>query len=100
MGPADAGASVRDAGPFEECDRGARPALLVAKVQVIGTGIVEVDRLLDETQPEHGRVEIDRPLRVERADCDVVQSFNGHRSRSVSFSVSRLTRGGRKRAAW
>ena len=99
MSPADAGAPVRDTGPLEERDRRAGSALLVAEVEVIRARVVEVDRLLHEAQPEHGRVEVDGPLRVQRADGDVVQSFYGHRPAPSRFSVSRMTRGRRPAAA-
>ena len=45
-------------------------AALVAEVQVVDVGLIEVDRLLDQAQAEHARVEVDvaRGVRGDRRD--------------------------------
>ena len=54
-------AAERGAGELEEReDRAGRPGL-VAEVQVVDVGLVEVDRLLHQPQPEQARVEVDVP---------------------------------------
>ena len=52
LGLADAAAAGRHACPGEEGEDGAGAAGLVAVIEVIGAGIVEIDGLLDEAQAE------------------------------------------------
>jgi hypothetical protein len=52
-------------------------ALLVAIIEVIGLGIVEVDRLLHQAQAEDARVEADVLRSFSRNCCDVMDA--GHR---------------------
>src|SRR5437867_4990514 len=49
---------------LEERDVGARRAALVRIEEVVNGRIVLVDRLLDETQPEHTPVEVDVARRI------------------------------------
>jgi hypothetical protein len=51
LGLADATAPRCGVLPWEECKDGAGVAGFIAIIEVIGVGIVEVDRLLDEAQP-------------------------------------------------
>src|SRR5438874_1879473 len=63
--------------PFEERDQRAGASDLVAEVEVVAVRVVEVDRLLDEREPELP-IEVERLLRV-RADArDVVESRQLH----------------------
>ena len=78
MRPADAGLAARCVRPLEKGDRRAGFAGLVAEIEVIAAGIVKIDRLFDEAQPEHLRVEIDRPLRVRADQRYVMQSEDRH----------------------
>ena len=55
---ADAAASRRRVLPGKERQDGAGMADLVAIIEMVGAGIVEVYRLLDETQPNDTRIEI------------------------------------------
>jgi hypothetical protein len=67
-------------GPWELEPGQDRPgrAGLVAEVQVVGVGLVEVDGLLDEPQAQHARVEVDVRLRVSRDHGDVVEALELH----------------------
>src|SRR5690348_3148010 len=47
------------AGPGEERDDASRSADLVAVIEVVGLGIVEIDGPLDEAEAEHPSVEVD-----------------------------------------
>ena len=47
---------------------------LVTEVQVIAVRVVEVDRLLDEREPELVAVEVERPLRVAAHARDVMEA--------------------------
>ena len=53
------GAAGRRVGELEEGQDRAGRAPLVAVIQVVDVRGVEVDRLLDQPQPEHARVEVD-----------------------------------------
>jgi len=80
MRPADAGVAARSARPLEKGDRRAGEADLVAEVQVIACGIVEVHRALDEAQPQHAAIKIYRPLRITaclRVDSDLFVHIRG-----------------------
>ena len=55
----------------------ARLAGLVAVVEVVGAGVVEVDGLLDEPEPERAGVELDVPARRARDRRDVVDAVLG-----------------------
>ena len=61
--------------PGEERHERAGAASLVAVVEVVRAGVVEVDGLLDESQPEAADVEVDVLLRVARDSGDVVQTL-------------------------
>src|SRR4029077_19155309 len=58
LGEADAAAPGRRMLPGKERQDGAGVADPVAIIEMIGAGIVEVHRLLDEAQPDDARVEI------------------------------------------
>ena len=60
---------------LEEGDVGARAALLVGVEEVVDGRVVLVDRLLDQPQAEHARVEVDVPRRVARDQRDVVDAL-------------------------
>ncbi len=61
----------------ERQDRAGRAAL-IAVVEVVDVGRIEVDGLLDETQPQHARVEVDVRLRVGGDAGDVVNTVELH----------------------
>ena len=70
-------------------------ALLVGVEEVVDGGVVLVDRLLDEAQPEHPRVEVEVPRRVAGDAGDVVDAVQFH-SRSFlrgSMRAAGSTRG-------
>ena len=67
-----AGLAEGRAGELEEGQDRARGAALVAEVQVVDVGLVEVDRLLDQAQAEHARVEVDVARSVGGDRGDVV----------------------------
>ena len=90
---ADAPVPLRRARPLEEGDGGAWRAALVAEVEMVAARIVEVDRLLDQPQPQHARVEIDRALRVHAHNGYVVdaqgwEALFGSSLESVGSAVS------------
>ena len=49
----------------------------VTVIEVIGSGIVKIDRLLDQSQAKNTRVEVDVGLRVDRDRRHMVQAGNG-----------------------
>jgi hypothetical protein len=55
--------TLRRSRPGEECDQRARLAGLVAVVQVVGAGVVEVDHRLHQPQAQHGVVKVRVGLR-------------------------------------
>ncbi len=63
--------------PGEEGQNGPRRAAVVAKVEVIRSGIVKVDGALDETKPQHFGVEVKIALRVGSNRCYVMQANDG-----------------------
>jgi len=75
---AHARAAARGAGELEPGEDRARRALLVAEVEVVRLGRVEVDGLLDEAKAQQVRVERDVALGVPRDHRDVVQSRELH----------------------
>src|SRR5438876_237118 len=54
-----AGLAEGRAGELEEGQDRARGAALIAEVQVVDVRLIEVDRLLDQAQAEHPRIEVD-----------------------------------------
>src|SRR5207302_9036456 len=66
-------------GVLEEGQVGPGRALLVAVEQVIDRGIVLVDALLHQPQPEHADVELDIARRIAGDRCDVVDALELHR---------------------
>jgi hypothetical protein len=64
----------RSAGPQEERHDAARVADVIAEVEVVGLGIVEVDGTLDEAQAEHPDVEVEVALRVAGDRGDVMDA--------------------------
>ena len=74
---------ARDPRVLEEGDVRAWVAGLVGVEQVIDGGVVLVDRLLHQPQPEDAGVEVDVALRVGGDRCDVVDAFELHRCSSV-----------------
>ena len=75
---ADSGPSRRHMGPGEEGQDGAGPPGLVAEIEVIGAGIVEVHGLLDEPQAERPGVEVAVAAGVAGDRGDVVDAVLGH----------------------
>src|SRR5262249_50299686 len=64
---------------------------VVAEVQVIRTRIVEVEGELHQAQSDHLRVEVERPLRVARDRCDVVNTRDpvpGHTHSSYRYRAA------------
>lgn len=53
---------------------GAGVADLIAEVEVVGRGIVEVDGLLDEPQSEHAGIECDVGAGIARHGGDVMNA--------------------------
>src|SRR3954451_2770518 len=70
---ADTAASGWGPLPGKEGQDGARPASLVAIIEMISAGIVEIDRLLDEAQAEVAGVEAKIPDGITGNRGDVVQ---------------------------
>src|SRR5438477_2192431 len=66
----------RQVRPAEKRHGAAWSAEVVAEVDVVGVGDVEVDGLLDEAKAEYADVEVDILLNVARDACDVVNSGN------------------------
>src|SRR5688572_14485331 len=68
------GPSLRNPFPRKECKNAARCAGFIAEVKMISARIVEVDRLLDESQPQHICVKIVGAFSVSCNSCYVVKS--------------------------
>src|SRR3954464_13906493 len=66
-------------------------ARLVAEVEVVRLGLIEVDRLLDEPQPQHIGVELDVPLSVAGDHGDVVKALEVHGGAPVRFVLRQIT---------
>ena len=73
-----AGTTGGRAGELEPGQDRARRAALIAEVQVVGLGCVEVDRLLDQPQAEHAGIEVDVALRITGDHRDVVKAVELH----------------------
>lgn len=73
-GTGEAGPGV---GPREEGEDGAGGAGVVAEVEVIGAGIVEVDGALDEAKAEDLRVEVEVALGVGGNGGDMMEADDG-----------------------
>lgn len=71
---ADAAAPRGHALPGEEGQDSAGVAGLIAIIEVIGRRIIEIDRLLDEAQPEIAGVKAEIPDGVAGNRSDMVQS--------------------------
>jgi len=76
-------AARRGARELEERQHRARRRELVAVVQVVDVGLIEVDGLLDHPQAEDARVEVDVARRVGRDRGDVMESLESHAARTV-----------------
>ncbi len=74
---ADAGGAAADAGPGEEGEDGAGGAEVVAEVEVVGAGVVEVDGALDEAEAEALGIEVEVGLGVGGDGSDVVETDDG-----------------------
>ena len=74
---AGAGGAATDAGPGEEGEDGAGGAEVVAEVEVVGAGVVEVDGALDEAEAEDLGVEVEVGLGVGGDGGDVVETDDG-----------------------
>ena len=74
---AGAGGAASGAGPGEEGEDGARGAEVVAEVEVVGAGVVEVDGALDEAEAEALGVEVEVGLGVGGDGGDVVETDDG-----------------------
>ena len=72
------GAAGDRAGVLEEGQLSARPPPLVGVEQVVDAGIVLVDRLGGQPEPEHARVEVEVLLRVPGDGGDVVEALESH----------------------
>jgi hypothetical protein len=79
-----AGAARPGARELEPREDRAGRALLVAEVQVVRVGGVEVDGLLHEAQAEDAGVELDVPARVAGDHRDVVHALELHGAPSQS----------------
>src|SRR5687767_10921459 len=73
--------------PGEECHDAARRPLGVAKVEVIGAGIVEVDGQLHEPKAEDLRVEVEIALRVAGDRRDVMKTEDLAHERIITPDV-------------
>src|SRR5262249_37494068 len=65
------------AGPGGEGQDGAGSANLIAKVEVVGLGVVEVDGAFDQAETEDAGVEVQVVLRVAGDGGDVVNAQDG-----------------------
>ena len=74
---AGAAATSKRPGPWEEGENRAGSSQFVPEIEMIGPRIVEVDGLLDQSQAQHLRVEIEIGLRIGSDRGDVVNSENG-----------------------
>ena len=74
---AGAGVSAVGVGPGEEGQDGAGRSGVVAEVEVVGAGVVEVDGALDEAEAENLGVEIEVALGVGGDGGDVVKTDDG-----------------------
>jgi hypothetical protein len=74
---AGAGGAFADVGPGKEGEDGAGGAEVVAEVEVVGAGVVEVDGALDEAEAEDLGVEVEISLRVGGDGGDVVKTDDG-----------------------
>jgi hypothetical protein len=74
---ANASGTAGGMGPWEEGEDGSGGACVVAKVEVIGAGIVEVDGALDESQAENLGVEVEIALCVGGDGGDVMEANDG-----------------------
>ena len=81
---ADAEPSGRGPLPGEKGEDRARMAGRVAVIEVIGAGIVEIDRLLHQAQAKRARVEIEVPA---RGACDARHMMDAARHASLPFAV-------------
>ena len=73
---AGAAASAPRARPRKKCQDCSRRAAVVAEIEMITSRIVEIDRALDETQPEKSHVKIEVPLRIAGYRSNVMKSAN------------------------
>ena len=60
--------------PWEECENRSRAARLVPEVEMVRSGVVEIDRALDETKAEDASVEIQIPLGIAGDSGDVMNA--------------------------
>ena len=72
-----AGEAAAGVGPGEEGHDGAWGAGVVAEVEVVGAGVVEVDGALDEAEAEDLGVEVEVLLGVGGDGGDVVEAGDG-----------------------
>ena len=76
-------AGQRALAPGEEGEHGARPGVGVGEVEVVGAGVVEVHRPLDEAEPEEPCEHVHGLLRRARDGRDVVKPGDRRRHREV-----------------
>ena len=74
--------------PGKEGQDRAGLALLVAIIKVIGAGIVEIDGLLDQPQPEHAGEEIEIAVGAARDGGDVMDAGHGHSPGKAITAIS------------
>jgi len=63
--------------PGEEGEDGSGAARLVAEVEVVGAGVVEIHRSLHEPEADGAGVEIEIALRPPRDGCDMMDAVHG-----------------------
>ena len=63
--------SMGGVGPRKEREDGSRRAGVIAKVEMIGSRIIEIDGAFDEAQAQNLCVKVQVPLRI-RSDCSYV----------------------------
>jgi hypothetical protein len=66
--------STSSIGPRKKSEGASRASLLIAEVEMIGRGIVEVYRALDEPEAEDTGVEVEIPLRIAGYAGDVMNT--------------------------
>ena len=85
-----AGVSAAGVRPGEEGQDGAGRSGVVAEIEVVGAGVVEVDGALDEAKAEDLGVEVEVALRVRGDGGDVVKTDDGFEHVDGSFPGCRL----------
>jgi hypothetical protein len=66
--------SAACARPRKECQDRPRRSARIALVEMVSTGIIEIDRAFDQTQPEQSDIEIEVVLRIAGDGGDVMKA--------------------------